>query len=566
MHKKLSRNERNVRRNLKFLETPLSVTKTEKCAKANINNENNNLKKENLRLSTRKSFLLPPNTIKELHVKNKFKQNRSEVSQFRILTMNSENIQPRIFKASESCLFSMEDTNAHADSAVHVKKNKSSIIQSASSQTFNINEQSGINILHSSNSDLADTSNSAVKEIPENLNSNEISNVNICGSENNDCNIIINGSYLSSVDDTNAKIDANLNDIEQNDIRSAERHSRTICILPNVEKVKEASSNEKVIRERCSFTTTNIYEDLHPSLQTVKAISESCLNNFQCVNEDEHVTLSKTELTNLASKLKHLVCRLEEDVSDLKLTLTTVTKLLSVTDVTNKKIKETIHNNETKITRQIIEITEDLNDNMKMMDNMDTKLPCVTIIDMKHDNALKETRKMLDINRSNFLETNKDNLEMQLSDQMYTAGNNKENEEILNSPIVKQCEKLKSGTRRRSARLAKKILKNSHAANDSFVNLENELDIVNRKSTMPITTFINQTPAKNKHQDKKIENRPMKEYMVLKSRMSCLLTPNIKRFNPSESKNTIHRETDDAKISVSDKLLAELYNLYEDSI
>lgn len=558
MHMKLSRNERNVRRNLKFIETPISGTKTKRCSKAGINKKNDNPKKENLHLSTRRSFLLPPNTIKELHIKNGFKRNRSEVSQFRILTVPSKSIKPKISEILESLL---PDTNAHVNSPV--KKNKTSITQSVSSEMFNINEQSGINILYSSYLDLADTGISAVKKIPENLNSDKISNVNVCRNQNNDCNVTINRLHLSSAGDMDVRIDADLcndNDIEQNDIRNTKRHS-PVSILPDVEKVNEASLIKKE-RERCSFTTTNVHEeDLYPSLQTVKMISDSCLNNLQrSTNEDEHITLNKTELTVLASKLKHLVCRLEENVSDLKLTLTTVTKLL-----TNKKIKD---NNETEITQQIIDVTENLN----VMDNMDAKLPCIIIIDTEHENVLKETRKMQDTSRPDFMETNdKDKRynypsEIQLSDQMYIASkSNKENKEILNSPIVKQCKKLKSETRRRSARLMAKTLKNSHAANDSFVNLEDELDIVNRKSDTPITTLINQTPAKNKYQNKKIESKPMKEYMALKSRMSCLLTPNIKRFNPSESKN-IHRENDDAKISVSDKLLAELYNLYEDSL
>lgn len=556
MHMKLPRNERNVRRNLKFIKTPISATKTKRCAKANMNNENDNLKKENLRLSTRKSFLLPPNTIKELHIKNRFKQNRSEVSQIRILTMNSENSfkTPKISKILENCSLPTGNINAHADPAV--KKNKTSI-QNVSPRMFNINEQSGINILYSSYLDLADTDNSVVNKIPENIDSNKISNVNICRNQNNDCNVTTNRLHLSSTANTDVRIDTDLyndNDIDQNDIRYAKHHSPT-SILPNVGKIKEASLIKKVEKERCSFTNTNIYEeDLCPSLQTVKMISESCLNSLQHnTNEDQHVTLNETELIVLASKLKHLVCRLEEDMSDLKLTLTTVTKLL--TNMANKKIKD---NDETKITQQVIDVTENLN-------VMDTKLPCITIIDTKRDNVLKETCKMQDINKSNFLETNDNDNLQQLLNPMYIASeNNKENKEILNSPIVEQCKKLKSETRRRSARLMAKVLKNSHAANDSFVNLENELDIVNRKSNTPITTLINQTPAKDKYQDKKIESRPMKEYLALKSRMSCLLTPNIKRFNSSESKNTIHCENDDTKIS--DKLLAELYNLYEDSL
>ncbi|XP_077275110.1 uncharacterized protein LOC143904362 [Temnothorax americanus] len=552
---KLPRNERNARRNLKFTETLNSVTKIKKCAKAGTNDENNYPKKEIFGLSTRKRVLLPPNTIKDMHIKNR-KQNKLQVSQFRRLTSSSENTNPRLSESSKSCSPPLANISTRVDSVVNVKKNKTSLIRSISSQTFNVNEQSGINILHSSYSDLADTDDSPVEKIPEDLTSNERSNVGIYESQNDDCDIIINRSHLSSASDTNVRIDRDLpndDDVDRNDDCCAERHSRSYAtvVLPNAEKVKEARgfSFKKVDGEKSSSTTssTNIYEDFYSSLQTVKIISETCLNQQRSTNEDERATLSKTELTVLGSKLNHLVCRLEQDMSDLKLTLTTVTNVLSATNMANKEIKDA---NETKITQQIIEITENLNDNVKAMDNIDTKLPCITIIDTKHDNTLKETHKMLDVNRSNFLETNgKDNPEMQLSDQMYFAsGSDKENKEILNSPIVKQCKKLE----------------NLNAANDSFVNLENELDIVNRKSNIPRTPFINQTPAKNKYQNENTQERPMKEYMALKSRMSCLLTPNIKRFNPSEPRNNIHCETDNPKISLSDKLLAELYNLYED--
>lgn len=528
----------------------MSAIKINKFAKANVNNTSDNPKKENLRLSTRKSFLLPPNTIKELHVKNRFKRSKSELTQFCILMQNSANVNPSISETSESSSPPVEHTNAHSDSIMHTKKNV------ISSQMFNVNEQSGINILHSSYSDLADIGNDVVEKISENLNSNEISNVNTCKSQNSDCNIRTNRSQLSSADDI--RIDMDLysgNDVDQNNIHCADRDSLTTCILPDAKKVKETCSIN-VEKKECLSPTTNIYgEDLHSSLQTVK-ISESRLNLQHSTNEDERVTLNKAELTILASNLKHLICRLEEDTSNLKLTLTIVTKMLSAINLPNKEIKD----NETKTKQQM---TDNLNNNMKVTDNMDTKLPCMaTNIDSEYDNALKETCKTPDINRSKFLKTNKKN--PQPLDQTYVAsGSNKENKEIFNSPIIKQ--ELKSKTRRRSARLKAKVLNNLNVTNDSFVNLENELDIVNIKSNTPVTPLINRTPAKNKYKDKKIA-RPLKEYMALKSRMSCLLTPNIKRFNPSQTKNNIHCETNDTKTSLSDKLLVELYSLYGDSL
>lgn len=104
----------------------------------------------------------------------------------------------------------------------------------------------------------------------------------------------------------------------------------------------------------------------------------------------------------------------------------------------------------------------------------------------------------------------------------------------------------------------------SNKENDSFVNLENMLDITNIKSNVTIVSLKKSTPVLNKYKNKK-EERPLKEYMALKSRMSCLLTPNIKHFNNSQSKNdNLHPESGEAKASLSGKILAELYNLYED--
>lgn len=433
-----------------------------------------------------------------------------------------------------------------------------SIISSISSQMFNANEQSGINILHSPHSGLADTSGNTAEKIPENLHSNEIPNiVNICqnGSRNNKCNTVTNKeSQLFSVGDMDAKVNTDLHsddDVDQNDICCAD--------LPDAKKGEEAHSIN-VEKDECS--STNIHEeDLHSSLRTVKIISESWLNLQCATNDDDHVTISKTEFEVLTSKLEHLIGRLEEDVSNLKLTLTSVTNMLSVTNVANGEIK---NNNETEIKQQTTEVTKNLNDNIKVIDNVDTKLSHITIIniDTDHDKVSKAICKIPDVRRPKPLRTNEKN--GTLLNRMYVvSGGNKENEEILDSLIVKQRKGPESGTRRRSARLMGKVLNDLNASNDSFVNLENELDI-NMKSNTPITPLANRTSAKNRYKDKKMV-RPLQEYMDMKSRLSCLLTPNINRFNPSESKSDINRDTDDTKTAVSDKLLAELYNLYENS-
>ncbi|XP_011874623.1 PREDICTED: uncharacterized protein LOC105565773 [Vollenhovia emeryi] len=439
--------------------------------------------------------------------------------------MNSENTNPGLLVASKGCSAKMENTNMHADSAVHVK--------SVLLHTLNLNEQSGINILHSSFTDLAETGNGAVEKVLENLNSNKISN-DIC--QNNDCNVTTNRSHLHPASDTDVKTacPCDNNDTEQKD-SSTEHHSPTTCILSGVRKVKE-NLLERVKAEECSPIPE---EDLQSSLQIAKIIKEECLNLQRSADGDKSVTLNKTELTVLLSKLKNLICRLEEDVADFKLTLTTVTELLCATNVANVKSED---NKETEVAQQIIETTENLNDNTKVTDTMDSKLP-LGRIDTERDNSSDETLKMLNID-DNFLEMN-----------------DKENEENLNSPLIKQC--ITSERRRRSARLMAKVLQNSNAVSDSFENLENELEIVNKKFNTPLKS---RTPAKNKYQDKKVEGRPMKEYMALRSRMSCLSTPNTKRLNFSKSTNNIDYEANNSNTSVSNKVFAELYSLYEDSV
>ncbi|KAL0124072.1 hypothetical protein PUN28_006101 [Cardiocondyla obscurior] len=559
----LSNSERNIRRNLKFTKTPISATESKKCVKTGINNNDNNPKKENAYLS-RKSFLLPPNTIKEFYVKNRFTQNRFEVSQLHSSPVSSENINFKISKISTNDLTLTENTNTDNDSTICIKEKKMSITQNIPSQAFNINEQSGINILHTSSSDSEDTFCNLVNPVL-NLNPNKMSNVDICGSENNVCSVIIKRSLLLSGDDADSNIivmSHNDNNINQNNTR-ANHHSSTICVSPvdAEKKVKDASLIKKDEKENCSSKAcTIVYEkDLNSSLQAVRLTEESVLNLQRSFSEDDEcVSLSKRELIVLESKLKHLVSRFQEDLLSLNLMLIDVTKLLSTTNGESKKIKS----NKVTVAQQI---TENQENNIKVTDNIDTN--CISIIDKEYDNALKEACKTFDINKSNVLETNKKNNPKKHFSDHDASGSNNEDKKVLNTPIIKQCKEFKPESRRRSARLMAKLLNSSNATNDSFVNLENELSITNKKCNTPIikTPRIKITPAKNKYQDEKIEGKPMKEYMALRSRMSCLSTPNIKRFNSSMSGNGTHRETEDAKTSVSDKIYAEIYNLYEDS-
>ncbi|XP_036147948.1 E3 ubiquitin-protein ligase BRE1 isoform X2 [Monomorium pharaonis] len=558
---KLPYNGRNVRRNLKFTEIPISTMKTKRLIRVSMDNINNDPREKKSCSFTRESFLVPPNTIKELYIKNRFKRNKDELCQFRISTMDSDNINTKIPKILENNSSLIESINSNtdsqssvlnsADAIVRMERNKTLIIPSISSQTLNTNEQSGINILHSPHSDLADT-NSDTAKISENLHSNENPNIiNICQnrSHNNKLNDATNGSQFF-VGDMNAKINADLhngNDVNQN----------IYCTdLPDAEKVEEICSIN-IDKDEC--LATNIYQEgLHLSLRTVKTLSESCLNSQHDTNDDGHVTLSKTEFTAFASKLEHLVNRLEEDTASLKLILTSINNMLSVPNVASREIKD---NNKAEI-KQTMEVTKNINDNIKVMDNMD-KLSCITIVNIntEHNNVSKKICRTLDVRKSESLKTNV----TQLMNQTYVASgasSNKENEDTLNSSMMNQDKESKSGAKRRSARLMKKVLNDLNVSNDSFVKLENELDITMKLNT-PIKPLANRTPAKTRYKDKM--GRPLQEYMNMKSHLSCLLTPNINRFNSSESKNNVKRDTDNTKTVVSDKLLEELYNLYENS-
>ncbi|CAL1689681.1 unnamed protein product [Lasius platythorax] len=400
-HGKLSHSKRNVRRNLNFTKIPTIVISSEPSSTSSNNVKNS--KEGNLHVSSRKSFLMPRNTIKDLYVNNR------------------------------SCPSLVRDTNAQVDSVIHEEVNKT-VIQHLSSQMFTVNDQSKINILHSN---CTDTKNNAVeKEIPK-------SSINV---EENKC------------------------------------------------------------------------------LSMYQMINQSCVNLKHGTNDDEYITFNKTELTVLASKLKHDMHILEEDIiPNMRSMFTIITDRLSATN------KETDNNDiDNKIMEQK---TENLNDNINIINNVKTKSLCaINNINTEDSNIPKEVYKTPDTNLMKFVETD-------------VCGKN-------NSKIQSSCQI--------------DLTSESNKENDSFVNLENNLDITNIKSSTTIISLTKRTPVLNKYKDKTV-GRPLKEYMALKSRMSCLLTPNINRFNCSQSKNdNLHSETGDAKASLSGKILAELYNLYED--
>lgn len=469
-HVNLSRNKRNVRRNLSFTKIPTITTKTETSVITSKNNLNDSSKKENSHLSTRKSFLLPPNSVKDFYVKNRFKQPnfispRICISDYSVC----DNKYPKISERSETnCSSPVRVTSSRIDSVIHKEINKT-MIQHLSSQMFTMYDQSGIDILHS---ECTDTKNDAM------------------GKE------IVNSSI-------------------------------------NVEEKK------------CLSTTTNNYrEDLHQSAQDVEMINQPCLNlNHSTNKNDEYVTLNKTQLTILASKLEHDIRRLEEDIlPNLRFTFTTIMDVLSTVNITKKESD----NNDTKITQQM---TENLNDHIKMMNDINTKSLCVISNINTEDNINNEEN--INIEKSINIE------DSHIPKEVYKTPDTN----LMKFMKTDVCGKNNSRIR---SLCQFDLSSESNKENDSFVNLENMLDITNIKSNVTIVSLKKSTPVLNKYKNKK-EERPLKEYMALKSRMSCLLTPNIKHFNNSQSKNdNLHPESGEAKASLSGKILAELYNLYED--
>lgn len=446
----VSRSKKNVRRNLNFTKIP-SITTTTDCETASTtskNNLHNNPKEGNVHLSTRKSFLLPPNTIKDSYVKNR--QSKSILSQSCILTAHSvcNNKYFRISEKSKTCPSIVKDTNVQIDSCmnsiIHKEVNQT-VMQHLSSQMFSL--KSEINSLHSNHTDIK---NNTIGE----------------------------------------KISENLINVNENE---------------------------------CLPVTDNYKKHLHESTQSDQMINESCLDLKSISNKtDEFVNIDKIQLTVLASKLKNDIVRLEEDIiPNLKLIFTDITNVLSRLNITTKEIDNS--NIDDNILEQIV---ENLN-NIEIMNTNRKSLAMISNNINIEDNYIpEEVNKTPDTNLMKSVEIN-----------------GKNNSGIHSCQID--------------------LFSESNKENDSFVNLENKLDITNIKSST-IISLQKYTPVLNKYSDKKVE-KPLREYMALKSRMSCLLTPNIKRFSCSQSNsNNLHSEFGDAKACLSGKILAELYNLYED--
>lgn len=128
-----------------------------------------------------------------------------------------------------------------------------------------------------------------------------------------------------------------------------------------------------------------------------------------------------------------------------------------------------------------------------------------------------------------------------------------------------------SGERRRSARLAAKrrslsvVSDTESDKQDSFTLLENELNVVHEvkvsSKSLPASPMkAPMTPGCIKQWDKRVE-RPLREYMALKMNGTFLVTPDVKRFQSClETTDTPH-----SRKSLSRKIFMELCDLYAES-
>lgn len=547
---RLRHTERTVRRNLNFANAKENMEscetwKTPKRIQRVITKVNDNVSlttsEKKLQSSGRKSLLLPPNTIKNIHVKNRLMDSGSMSSRLNetlVLLADSAKNCPVISEVYKGVSSSVVE-NMSAPDAHWYKENKTVIQHTSLSQIFNANDRSGLNVSHSCN--LVDGNDDTVRK--ENVARSNLDRdtdmSKVYGSRSSDDNI--DNKHQLLVREANSDTEArDCLDLQTNvartpfaDAERSRKKSKKLKELRCSTTVERATSS----RVKCfSVATSNWEKDLYASLLNVKEseFSEN-VRHGDVKKSNEYAPRDDEKFAIFASKLRPLIYRLEEDLSDLKLLLTFITN-------------------------------ENLSDEAEVVGSTGIAVgvtPITVSMDHKSDNVpVKSVRKTLtsdSLSRIDVPEIKIDNVETQ-SLQLVSDGN-KENEENPNTSVkAKRDSRSESETRRRSTRLMAKALRDSSSVNDSFVNLERELCIASEKSDT--TVGKNCTPMINKY-DKKAGGKAWREYLALKSRMSCLLTPNAKR--PNDILVSENKQVSGARASLSSKILTDLHNLYADS-
>lgn len=143
--------------------------------------------------------------------------------------------------------------------------------------------------------------------------------------------------------------------------------------------------------------------------------------------------------------------------------------------------------------------------------------------------------------------------------QIKENNNNNDDKNTLNE---KKRRKSLTSTeeRRRSARIAAKL---TPRKSDSFISLENELNIVHSTSK---TSSASATPKNEQFIFKSKSARPLREYMAMKASMTFLETPDATGFrrNINFGDDTPARNKS-LRRSISSKIFNELQDLYNDS-
>ncbi|KZC06362.1 hypothetical protein WN55_10272, partial [Dufourea novaeangliae] len=223
----------------------------------------------------------------------------------------------------------------------------------------------------------------------------------------------------------------------------------------------------------------------------------------------EMLCIDKNELICLQCELKNLVSTTEENLIKIKSTLSHVTKLLSIPDQTGAK-------------SEVCEGKQGYSESEKV------------------SNTMSDRERQIEI-CCKLIEPPKENLK---SDAVHVSQNVAAGIQSTNTSKSKKEDTTD---------------KENHNADESFVQLENELNIAHAN---PAVQHCSQklTPIITKYQQK----RSLREYMVLKSSMTFLETPDGKKFKSLYQKN----DTDASVLSrtyLSNKVLTDLHNLYSDS-
>ncbi|KAG7204031.1 hypothetical protein KM043_001890 [Ampulex compressa] len=309
------------------------------------------------------------------------------------------------------------------------------------------------------------------------------------------------------------------------------------------------------------------------TMKNVKNSPSSSQSHSQKYHSDTDLTrfskdlsgISKDELFQQLRNIQEYIFNAEDNLSKLKLTVEYMTKLLSgcklnkmdnQDDCFAKNNSEYIRHIKNEVTNECKKlysdelspkmIPSDVTLNREIQGNTDYKL-------MK---SMRNDLDLLTLHDSTNIDIGSPNPCTNLIDG---DTENKENCSTLILPLNNndQPRSLKN------TKVIARILQTPTIDNDSFLNLEREcgtMDMLSPKIHRPV---LQSTPAVSYLKDK--GERPVQEYMRLKSNMNLLQTPDIKGFRSFQQGFSTKKQLFPNKTHISDTVLAELCNLYTES-